>query len=164
MKSDSLMLVVSHSIFLTETERAILVAGEDITTTGVSVPVWYKKGSTSEPAVEVFATYTLHNTKDFATFVIKNKEGYEINLPQQVDDYEPPKELSDRDWLKRPRRREHYYEVRELEPRTGSCLADPCAYLRFFYHDKRKFREEPLTISHIIEIQDMKVLTESLVD
>ena len=158
------MLVVSHSLFLTKTERSALLAGEDIVAIGVSLPVWYKKGSTSEPAVEVFSNYTLHNSKDQATYILKLKDGYEVNLPQQASDFEPPKELSDKDWLKRQRRREHYYEVRELEPRTASALSDPCAYLRFFYHDKRQHKEEPLSISHIMEIQDMGVLTESLVD
>jgi hypothetical protein len=77
-------LTVSHNIFLTRDERYRLHKGEKLIVTGVSVPVWFKKGSTSEPAQEVFCTYELTNEpgeKPISTI----ENGYLINLPQKSE-------------------------------------------------------------------------------
>lgn len=76
-----LTLVISHNINLSREERYKLHKGEPVTTVGVSVPVWFEKGNTSEPAQEVFVTYRLTNTKN--DYAIKmSKDGYDINIPQ----------------------------------------------------------------------------------
>jgi hypothetical protein len=76
-----LTLVVSHVIGLTREQRYDLHAGKPVDVVGVSVPVWFEKGSTSEPANEVFVNYKLTNKKE--SFPIKmTKCGFEINIPQ----------------------------------------------------------------------------------
>lgn len=76
-----LTLVVSHNIGLTKEQRYKLNDGEAIDVVGVSVPVWFHKGTTSEPANEVFVTYKLTNQKE--PYPIKTtKTGFEMNMPQ----------------------------------------------------------------------------------
>lgn len=76
-----LTLVISHNIALSKEQRYKLHNRETIDTVGVSVPVWFEKGNTSEPAQEVFVAYKLTNsTEDFA--IKMTKDGYEINIPQ----------------------------------------------------------------------------------
>ena len=55
-------LATSHNIYLTHEDRYALVKGQTVESVGVSVPVWFIKGTTSEPAVEVFCKYVLTNT------------------------------------------------------------------------------------------------------
>jgi hypothetical protein len=53
---------------------------------GVSLPVWFNAGNTSEPANEVFCNYILTNTpNDYPVAVLSN--GYKINLPQVPPNY-----------------------------------------------------------------------------
>lgn len=76
-----LTLVVSHIIGLTKEQRYNLHDGKPVDVVGISLPVWFEKGSTSEPANEIFATYKLTNNKE--AFPIKmNRRGFEINMPQ----------------------------------------------------------------------------------
>jgi hypothetical protein len=77
-----LTLVVTHNIGLTKEERYKLSQGELVEVTGISVPVWFDKGNTSEPANEVFVSYKL--TNQLEPYPIKTtKTGYEINMPQR---------------------------------------------------------------------------------
>lgn len=76
-----LTLIVSHNIGLTKEERYKLHNGETIDVVGVSVPVWLEKGTTSEPANEVFVKYKLTNIKKNQQ-IKTNEFGYEINIPQ----------------------------------------------------------------------------------
>lgn len=74
-------LIVSHIIALTKEQRYQLYNKENVCVVGVSIPVWFDKGNTSEPAKEVFVEYTLTNTSE--EYAIKaTKVGYEINMPQ----------------------------------------------------------------------------------
>jgi hypothetical protein len=73
------ILTVSHYIYLTQEERYQLFDGTSVETIGISIPVWFRSGSTSEPAKEVFCRYYLSNTQDECS-VSFIKEGYKINL------------------------------------------------------------------------------------
>lgn len=76
-----LTLTVAHNIFLEREQRYKLVKGEQVDCVGVSVPVWYYRGKTSEPGNEVFVKYKIIPT-DHKIFVKHNEEGYEIFLPK----------------------------------------------------------------------------------
>jgi hypothetical protein len=55
-----LTLTVSHNIFLTKKQRYELsVVESTLEVIGISFPVWFYKGKTSEPAKEVFCKYIL---------------------------------------------------------------------------------------------------------
>lgn len=77
-------LAISHYIYLTKDQRYDLHNGKEIEVIGISVPVWFKKGTTSEPAKEIFCKYTLTNTKELLPIDIK-EDGYKINLPNTID-------------------------------------------------------------------------------
>lgn len=72
-------LAVSHYIYLTRDQRYHLADGLTVEVVGVSVPVWFKSGSTSEPAKEVFCKYVLSSDTEFYGVSAFN-EGYKINL------------------------------------------------------------------------------------
>ena len=69
-------------MFLDRQQRYDLVGGKELEIVGVSVPVWYYQGQTSEPGNEVFVKYKLRPT-DHKIFVKHNDEGYEIYLPHK---------------------------------------------------------------------------------
>ena len=78
-------LIISHYIYLTKEERYSLHEGKPIETIGVNVPVWFEKGSTSEPAKEIFCKYVIENqTKDKTIKLLKH--GYYLNLPQKTEE------------------------------------------------------------------------------
>jgi hypothetical protein len=69
-------------MFLTRQQRYDLADSKEVEVTGVSVPVWYYQGKTSEPGNEVFVKYKLRPT-EYKVFVKHNEEGYEIYLPHK---------------------------------------------------------------------------------
>lgn len=79
IKEHKPFLTISHYIYLTKEERYCLFNSDFLSVVGASVPVWFKVGSTSEPAKEVFCKYNFTNEKinsGIETF----EEGYKINL------------------------------------------------------------------------------------
>jgi hypothetical protein len=83
-------LTVSHYIYLTRDQRYRLHSGEALEVVGISVPVWFDKGTTSEPAREIFCKYKLTNNPANKA-ITPYKEGYNINLPQKTDSASPQK-------------------------------------------------------------------------
>jgi len=80
-----LTLTVSHNIFLTKEQRYLFAEPDaEIEAIGVSIPVWYLNGKTSEPAIEVFCKYKL-KIDDGKKAVTKFDEGYNIFLPPFLD-------------------------------------------------------------------------------
>lgn len=77
-------LLISHYIYLTKEQRYSLHQGQKLETTGISIPVWFYKGSTSEPAKELFCHYELTNDSSNRPIEILNN-GYNINMPQKPD-------------------------------------------------------------------------------
>jgi hypothetical protein len=77
----NLILTVSHNLFLSKSQRYELAEGKELEIVGVSVPVWFHKGKTSEPANEVFCNYKLIPSED-KVFVNNSETGYNIYLPK----------------------------------------------------------------------------------
>lgn len=75
-------LIINHILYLTPEQRLGLL--QDKTPAqiiGVSVPVWFSQGKSSEPAQEVFCQYTVTNEpQDMVVATLPT--GYRINLPQ----------------------------------------------------------------------------------
>jgi hypothetical protein len=78
----SLTLTTSHNIFLDRQQRYDLFNGKEIEVVGVSVPVWYHQGKTSEPGNEVFCKYKLIPC-EHKILIKHNSTGYEIYLPKK---------------------------------------------------------------------------------
>lgn len=89
-----LTLTISHNIFLTREQRYLIANKEKIEVIGVSVPVWFYRGNTSEPAKEIFSKYILTNLETNEA-ILRTKEGYQINLPQKVESSSVEKRLLD---------------------------------------------------------------------
>lgn len=82
--SNMIILTISHCLYLTDDQIDILIENGVVDTVGVSVPVWFKMGSTSEPAQEVFCRYTITNSvEDY--FITTSEEGYQFNVPQLAE-------------------------------------------------------------------------------
>lgn len=79
-----LTLTLAHSLFLTKEERYSLHAGKTLNIIGICVPVWFYKGTTSEPAQEVFCRYEVTNAPP-DKLIAKTHEGFVINLPQKTE-------------------------------------------------------------------------------
>lgn len=80
-----LTLTIYHNVFLTKEEREFLIKEDFVYINGVSVPVWFHKGTTSEPAMEVFCKYKIFNDGS-NTPISKIKNGYKIYLPKYLED------------------------------------------------------------------------------
>lgn len=81
--TNKLALFITHNIFLTNLQINELFDNSFIKTSGVSVPVWInsKNSKTTEPALEFFCEYKIHDTKEQFSDIKFNKKGYEIFLP-----------------------------------------------------------------------------------
>ncbi len=88
MKLFDKTIVINHILYFTPEQRIGLVRNRISTAlVGISIPVWFNQGKSTEPAKEVFCQYTVTNEpKDMMVAALPT--GYRINLPQ-------PKPLAD---------------------------------------------------------------------
>ena len=84
VKGQREILTVSHYIYLDKDQRYLLYQGSELDVVGVSVPVWFKSGNTSEPAKEVFCRYKI-STQRGSQGVQAVEEGYRLNLSNFVE-------------------------------------------------------------------------------
>jgi hypothetical protein len=89
-----LTLTISHNIFLTKEERYKVAKGEQIEVIGISVPIWFLKGNTSEPAKEIFCKYIIINDGK-NTPIFPTSTGFQINLPKIINNQNSEKKLLD---------------------------------------------------------------------
>lgn len=140
-------LTISHYIYLTKKQRYDLHEGHEVNILGVSVPVWFDKGSTSEPAKEVFCKYKLTNEK-LNQAIIANEEGYHINLPQKQD-------LSNQ-----------FDSVLNFKIPTSDKLLDTkdggVESLEFRQYNKIHKDEYHFNVVHFVEIKPHELLLETL--
>jgi hypothetical protein len=153
-----IVLSISHNIFLTEEERQRIYAHEPLEVLGVSVPVWFYRGSTSEPASEVFCKYVLTNIEeDYPITVIDS--GYRINLPQIPKDYKP-RNLP-RNWSLMTPHKQMLWTKKYPEPISCENLIVD-GLLTFKRYVKTIQFEKKTTVVHTVEIRHMETLISSL--
>lgn len=141
--------MVSHYIYLSRDERYKLHHGETVETVGVSVPVWFKKGSTSEPAQELFCKYKLTNN-EINRAITTNEEGYAVNLPQKLDLQLSPG-LQVMMGLDLPT------SDRLLDVRDGGS-----EWLQFRQYGKMHRNKKAVDVVHFVEIKKLEDLEESM--
>jgi hypothetical protein len=118
-----LTLAISHEIYLTRDQRYRLAAGDSVSVTGISVPVWYAKGKTNEPAREVFCNYIIHNSPNAEDQIYFRMDGYEFNIPQLPGDFVMPPEISNEEWSALTQeQREALGEERYVPPHAANLL------------------------------------------
>lgn len=164
MASNKLTISVSHLIFLSREERYKLIDGETVKTLGVSLPVWFYKGTTSEPAEEVFCRY--HLTSSPKSPPIRYlKTGYAVNLPRHQ---ETELELTNEQWLKMTReQREVWYRSRNFYPKCQDLkdVKDGGAeYLSLKFATVRIIADRKVGVVHYVVIRGIENLQNSLTD
>ena len=164
-KKDRLTLHVYHGLFLTRDQRYSLADGETVETVGVSVPVWSLGGNTSEPASELFCKYVLTN-KIGATKITPFGEGYLINIPQLPLNLKIPDAPSNEEWRKMTSLQQERWYAKTSAPKTGGALRDigdnGAEYLRF--HETKRIQRDGRTVTlyHVVEMQDIQELLDTL--
>ena len=142
-------LIISHYIYLSKEERYKLYSGEILNVVGVSVPVWFDKGNTSEPAKELFCKYILTNDP-VNKAIMPTKEGYHINLPQKL----------------KTNTSNEIQEIIDLYLGTPEKLLDVkdggSEKLEFKQQNKAKQGSKSFNIIHFVEIKDEEVLKETI--
>lgn len=160
-----LSLTIHHNIHLTREEIYALHDGEDIVTTGCSVPVWFYHKFTSEPAKEVFCRYILKNPKkEIPIQILEN--GYEIYLPYREG---TKLNISDEEWkhlkLHNPDKLEELYKKLKPEISSKNLLdfkdggGQSLSYREF---NKVKKNKELLEVMHYVCVSNVDLLTPTL--
>lgn len=163
-----LTVTISHHLYLTREQRYQLINGEDVTVTGVSTPVWFFHGNTSEPAEEVFCEYILTNRNDLDYKSIQFRNcGYKINMPQYPDGWKEPKRPSNEQWRQWTKKKQELWYERNQIPDTANNLRDlkdgGSAYLKFREYNKVKRHGKMVNIVHFVEITTIESLENSLI-
>lgn len=139
----SLTLTVSHNIFLDRNQRYDLFNGNKLEVVGVSIPVWYYKGKTSEPGNEVFCKYKIIPC-EYKIFVKHYGEGYEIYLPKQS--FNPEDNKSNPLTLKNI-----------LDHEDGGI-----EWIAFRQFGKASKNKKPVNIIHFVEIKTIEELEKTM--
>jgi len=158
-----LTIAISHNIFLTKDELATLSMGEPVETIGVSLPVWFFQGNTSEPAHEVFCEYKLTNIKEDYPVTILAK-GYRINLPQVPAMLSKLKKPSKRQWEEMTISEKEDWRQENPVSVTGEDLLDIDEVNPFHFKKYNKIKEgdRRMNCIHAVEISTFELLNKSL--
>lgn len=145
-------LTISHYIYLNREQRYKLHEGEVVEIIGISVPVWFHRGNTSEPARELFCKYKLTNEPINKTIMLTD-EGYAINLPQKLElgKEEVPEEVQ--------------YAV-AVQLGTSDRLLDikdgGNEWLEFRQYNKVQQKDHEFNVVHFVEIKPDELLYDSM--
>ena len=172
MQKNLVTLSIVHNIFLTRDQRYSLNQGNRLLITGVSLPVWFFKGDTSEPAEEVFCKYILLNQKDKPTSITETKRGYKINLPQVPESYQLPS-LTNDEWRLMSEKQKSDWYTKTRKPIGGWKLLDyvdgGSKGLHFKISENKNLSKktgndllEKTNVVHLIIIRDYDELESSL--
>lgn len=155
------ILSVFHNIYLIPEEILQLIGGQNVHVIGASLPVWFHKGTTSEPAEEVFCKYTLTNKIDHES-IKTEKDGYVINMPQIPNDYKAPARLTDDEWRQlSPLQQIEWHENHPVPISVynlNSIKDGGSEYLHFKEHSKIKRNNKLVMIAHAVEIRTIEWL------
>jgi hypothetical protein len=158
-------LTISHCIYLTKEQRYDLIKRKEIEVIGVSIPVWFCKGKTSEPAMEIFNKYIITNDPDDSP-IESYAKGYKINLPQLPKDFHPIDRPSLENWEKMTAMDRDRWNKENPIPPSADDLMDAekggVGALYFKRHSKLKDAGKKISLIHIVEIKSLKILLESL--
>jgi hypothetical protein len=161
-----LSLAIHHNIYLSRDDRYALHNGTEVTTVGVSVPVWFMEKTTSEPAREVFCRYVLKNPHEEVPVQIL-EDGYEICLPCREG---TKLNITDEEWrglfFNHPDKLNTMYRM-QVEEVSSKNLLDArdggCGGLAYREHNKiNRSNGSVLTVMHYVTIEPIEVLLDSI--
>lgn len=144
-------LTVSHYIYLNREQRYKVHSGEFVEVIGISVPVWFYRGTTSEPAKEMFCKYKITNEATDKS-ILSTKEGYEINLPQKTElDNDNSPEVK---------------EITSIKLGTSERLLDlkdgGTEWLEFRQYNKIEQGKNKFNLIHFVEIKPDELLQDTM--
>ena len=152
-----LTLAIAHNIFLNKGEIEALINRESVECLGASVPVWFLRGNTSEPAKEIFCKYKLTNIADDYPVTILAK-GYQINLPQVIFQIGKPE-----NWSKMSQEEKSVWRTTHPLQISADDLADlGNDMLNFKKYSKITENNKRLNIIHAISVGTIELLEKSL--
>jgi hypothetical protein len=158
-----LTLIISHHIHLEKPERYKLAEGNEISVVGVSVPVWFFKGNTSEPAAEIFCKYLLTN-KPNEFPICMYEQGYRVNLQQVPSSLELRKKPKNWDEFNQQQRIDWYKKYNF--PISGNDLLDlkdgGLEFLQYNHYHKVVGFGGGINVTHMIHINKQETLVNSL--
>jgi len=150
------ILSILHNIFLTPDEINQLLSQQEIEVIGASLPVWFYKGNTSEPAEEVFCKYRLTNNPEYKT-IKTEKNGYAINMPQIPQTYVKPERLTDEEWRELTAIEQTEWYEKNQTPVSANNLKSidngGAEYLHFKEHSKITKNNKAIMLIHTVEIR-----------
>jgi hypothetical protein len=156
-----LVLSIMHNIFLSKEEIEKLLVEKEIETIGVSIPVWYYKRSTSEPAEEVFCKYKLKITdKKESVSVLKN--GYVINLQIIPEDY-VEKILTAKEMETMTNEEVNEWQTKNPRIADISKLLKDDGRTNFRQFAKKKQNGHPTNLVHVVEFNQINTLIKSMI-
>lgn len=155
-------LSILHNVFITPEDIQKLKNKEDVTVVGCSVPVWYSRGTTSEPAEEVFCRYKL-TTKSELLPVRIMKTGYHINIPAWPEDYKEP-DMPVEVWKKlSEREREVWMHENQVPPSLKRLLPiEEGGNNKLLFKEIQGDRVKKDIIIHVIELKTMDYLESTI--
>jgi hypothetical protein len=157
----TIVLTISHNLFLAREERYKLFAGTSINVIGASIPVWVRKGRLPHEAEEVFCEYTIHNNNK-PKKVEPAATGHIITIPPISNPYWRAL-VSDDKWRNMTEEEKTTWYGKHNRPSSNQLLdiqdggAD--GYLSFSYQAKVK----KITVLHFVEIKPIEILEKSMV-
>jgi len=136
-------LVINHILYFTPEQRLALVRErQSAQIIGVSVPVWFNQGKSSEPAHEVFCQYTVTNEpQDMIIAVLPT--GYRINLPQTKPNTDESQNVP-------------------CFKKLGNSEDGGSGWLIFKQFQTMKHNDQPLQILHYVELRDLEYYLDSV--
>jgi hypothetical protein len=132
-------LTISHYIYLNREDRYKLFEKQPVESVGVCIPVWFYKGSTSEPAKEFFCKYNITNIKDLPT-IESQADGFRLNLPQKF--------INAKNYLQ---------SSRLLDVEDGGCEE-----LIFRKSNKMLYKSITFDVIHFVEIKNIETLLQTI--
>jgi hypothetical protein len=153
MPVPKLHLAINHLIFLTKDERYALFNGTNIETVGVTIPVWFWLGNTTEPAKEIFCKYLITNQPTSDTIDLWDG-GYKINTPQQDKMDEIPPKIKEVVAHKSVGSAKNLLDIKD----GGSQWLQYKVFKKF----KAVGVTHPIRVVHTIEMKPMENLTTTL--
>lgn len=157
-------LAISHNLFLNYQERYDWYNGKEIEVIGVSMPVWFADGTSSEPGHEVFTKYKLLTSEDKALIQHNKELFYEIHMPKC-----PPKpymKLPEEVWASlTPEEQEAWYVENEPTQSITNILDikdGGSEWLAFRQYGKVRKEKATLNVVHFVEIKPIEQLLASI--
>lgn len=162
----SVTLALIHNIYLTKQERHHLHLGKTQTVVGVQVPVWHQRGRSSEPAVEIFCRYVLHNDPEMGTEIKQSSWGYEFNVPQLKHDDTVLEEIDNDTWRKMTLTQKELYYQKYPDVPSSKKLLDPkdggSGRINFNQQAIQSVNSARVNVLHYVRIESMDSLINSI--